>query len=114
MHFKCSVVKGQEPAVSSCCPFRIEINFWELKTYVFHLAFLMLLNNSYFSLQVLEADRSDHETVNYSLETLVNVTSPEEYPEETGKKLLHVIKSFIYFTFIYIKVELKLVTSIVL
>ncbi|KAG7163979.1 General vesicular transport factor p115-like [Homarus americanus] len=32
--------------------------------------------------QVLEADRSDHEIVNYSLETLVNITSPEEYPEE--------------------------------
>nr|XP_045622193.1 general vesicular transport factor p115-like isoform X2 [Procambarus clarkii] len=33
-------------------------------------------------IQVLEADRSDHEIVNYSLETLVNITSPEEYPEE--------------------------------
>nr|XP_053654796.1 LOW QUALITY PROTEIN: general vesicular transport factor p115-like [Cherax quadricarinatus] len=32
--------------------------------------------------QVLETDRSDHEIVNYSLETLVNITSPEEYPEE--------------------------------
>ncbi|XP_071524223.1 general vesicular transport factor p115 isoform X3 [Panulirus ornatus] len=33
-------------------------------------------------IQVLEADRSDHEIVYYSLETLVNVTATEEYPEE--------------------------------
>lgn len=33
-------------------------------------------------LQVLEADRSDHEIVNYALETLVNVTAPEIFPEE--------------------------------
>ncbi|KAK7075823.1 Vesicle-mediated ER to Golgi transport protein, partial [Halocaridina rubra] len=33
-------------------------------------------------LQVLEADRSDHEIVNYALETLVNVTAPEVFSEE--------------------------------
>lgn len=32
---------------------------------------------------VLESDRNDHETVNYALETLVNITSPEVYEEET-------------------------------
>lgn len=32
--------------------------------------------------QVLEADRSDHEIVNYALETLVHITSPETYQEE--------------------------------
>ncbi|KAK4312132.1 hypothetical protein Pmani_016425 [Petrolisthes manimaculis] len=32
--------------------------------------------------QVLEADRNDHEIVNYAIESLVNVTGPEEYPEE--------------------------------
>ena len=37
------------------------------------------------SLQVLEADRSDHEIVNYALETLVNVTAPEVFAEECGK-----------------------------
>ncbi|KAK7069241.1 hypothetical protein SK128_013171, partial [Halocaridina rubra] len=31
---------------------------------------------------VLEADRSDHEIVNYALETLVNVTAPEVFSEE--------------------------------
>lgn len=35
--------------------------------------------------QVLEADRSDHEIVNYAIETLVNVTSPETFQEEMGK-----------------------------
>lgn len=42
-------------------------------------------NIIYFSLKVLEADRNDHDIVNYALETLVNVTGPEEYPEETGE-----------------------------
>ncbi|XP_037797564.1 general vesicular transport factor p115-like isoform X4 [Penaeus monodon] len=34
-------------------------------------------------LQVLESDRNDHEIVNYALETLVNITAPEVFPEET-------------------------------
>lgn len=32
--------------------------------------------------QVLEVDRSDHEIVNYAIETLVNITSPETFQEE--------------------------------
>lgn len=35
--------------------------------------------------QVLETDRSDHEIVNYAIETLVNITSPETFQEELGK-----------------------------
>ncbi|CAL4070066.1 unnamed protein product, partial [Meganyctiphanes norvegica] len=34
-------------------------------------------------MMVLETDRNDHETVNYALETLVNITSPDVYDEET-------------------------------
>ncbi|XP_042868346.1 general vesicular transport factor p115-like isoform X3 [Penaeus japonicus] len=34
-------------------------------------------------LQVLESDRNDHEIVNYALETLVNITASEVFPEET-------------------------------
>ncbi|XP_045126638.1 general vesicular transport factor p115-like isoform X3 [Portunus trituberculatus] len=33
-------------------------------------------------IQVLEADRSDHEIVNYAIETLVHITSPETFQEE--------------------------------
>ena len=52
------------------------------KEYMFPpLGFLSLLS----LLQVLEADRSDHEIVNYAIETLVHITSPETYQEELGK-----------------------------
>lgn len=45
--------------------------------FAYHLSLLVI--------QVLETDRSDHEIVNYAIETLVNITSPETFQEELGR-----------------------------
>lgn len=50
----------------------------------------------YFSPKVLEADRNDHDIVNYALETLVNVTGPEEYPEEAGETWFLLLQLYVF------------------
>lgn len=40
------------------------------------------VNQTFFTLQVLELDRADNETVNYALDTLNNIVSPKQFEEE--------------------------------